>query len=258
MLAPPCSVLTASMTCWWAACESRLRQHCKITIFSLAIAIMNSACYADNNRVWAEQFVGRASTNWDLRHGSTEITDIYLQVIGPSDLANEAVTAAEACASISLKAAYQKYYYAPGDPAAKLAQAYGVFKSLFWGCVSLTSIAGAVFEKFNIGITRKKRWENGIFATGVLENPNAALVDKYIIQNAPKESRGFLNLTNRILNRPWLAPIDQSSPIRNLPVPGLMLGIFPPTPPIIKVFREFSDHLPNINAPKVDLSKIKL
>jgi hypothetical protein len=39
--------------------EEQTAMQCgKITIFSFAIALMSSACYADNGRVWAEQFVG--------------------------------------------------------------------------------------------------------------------------------------------------------------------------------------------------------
>jgi hypothetical protein len=71
----------------------------KIMIFTLSVELMSSICYADNNRVWAEQFVGRASSSWDVSQGRTEITEIYLQVVGPLELADEAAKAVQSCAS---------------------------------------------------------------------------------------------------------------------------------------------------------------
>jgi hypothetical protein len=227
----------------------------KITIFSTAIALLNHACYADNNRVWAEQLVGRASTNWDLSRGQTEITEIYLQVVGPSNLPNEVVKAVENCAGISLSAAVGVYYYTVGEMSVKLAQAYGTFKGVFWTCVR--AIPVVVWDEFNIEVARKKHAENGIFATAVVENPNAVFIDKYVIPNAPKESRDFLSIANRIFNRSWSLPNEQSN---SLGVPGQLFSFYVPTPPIISFVREISKikfpHVDLPNLPEVKLPKL--
>jgi hypothetical protein len=106
-------------------------RRCKSVTFGLAIMLISSACYAGDDRVWAKQFIGNASTNWDLSHGRTEITDIYLQVVGPSDLTEVAVDVVEACARTSLSVAFVAYYYEDSDVAGKLAAALAVFHAVF-------------------------------------------------------------------------------------------------------------------------------
>jgi hypothetical protein len=231
---------------------------CKITMLSVAITLMTSVCYADNNRVWAEQFVGRASTNWDLSRGTTEITDVYLQVVGPSNLADEVVSVVKACAEKSLATAFAAYYYAPGEASVKLAKAYVTFTAVFSGCTSLSSIASGLREKFNIGVVSKRRSENGIFATAKIENPTATLIDKYLIQNAPKGSRNLLSLANRIFYPAWQFPGEQSFLTRNLPEPVRRFGFFIPETPSEKIVRMFSDVHRALNLPKIELPKIEV
>jgi hypothetical protein len=191
----------------------------KYMILTIAVmAILSSPCRADN-RVWAEQNVGRASTNWDLSHQQTRITEVYLQIVGPSDLLGAIGDAIAACAGNSLRLAYQTFQATPAEPAGKTAAAAATFKSSFLACATIAHVALAVANKFTLNLGRKEHWESGIFGTGTIENPNAAAVDKYIIQNAPPGTRNALSQANRILNPSYSVP-NVSIPVVSVPGVG--------------------------------------
>jgi hypothetical protein len=104
----------------------------------------------------------------------------------------------------------------------------------------------------------KKHSENGIFASATIENPNAVVLEKYVIQNAPPEGRDFLRITNNALFPAWSFPGEQSNVPKNLAMPALALGISVPSPPVVRFYKvagdlynELSRHigLPEIKSP---------
>jgi hypothetical protein len=190
-------------------------------------AMFASPCQADTNKVWAEQSIGRASTNWDLPHQRTNITEVYLQVVGPSDLPKAVGEAVGACASKSLFTAYQTFEGTIGEPATKTAAAAGAFKISFLACIKLASLATAVANKFNLSLAHRDHWESGIFGSGTIENPTAAAVDKLIVQNAPTRARKLLSQANQILNRPYTLSV----PVKVVTVGHVPVFVPVPQPP---------------------------
>jgi hypothetical protein len=164
-----------------------------------------------------------------------------------------------------LTAAYYAYYTPPGTPAQSLAQALAAFKVTFLECASLASIGLAVANKFELTIARRDHFESGIFISAKVESPTAMAIEKYIIQNAPEESRSFLRISNDLLYPSWSFRADTStfiSPARmlGLGIPqlptGRMLGTYPQLSLALKLsgIKVPSIHPPSLNAPKLDLS----
>lgn len=176
--------------------------------------IANSTSWAED-KLWSEERIGQVTGGWDLQQRRTQVTEVFLQVRGPSNIPDAAAAAINACAAAGLRAGYQTFNETPGEVGTRLAAAAGVFTTSFLGCASVANIAVAVANKFYVGLGRRSHWENGTFAKGQIDNPNADLVEKYVIQNAPPGSRGFLRATNQALN----PPISFSAGSKNVPIP---------------------------------------
>jgi hypothetical protein len=224
----------------------------RLVAIAFATVLLSGACHADDRRVWAEEFMGRASTNWNLSNGTTEITEIYLQVVGPSDVSSEARTAVAACAYEGLSEAVQVYYYTVGETGAKFAEALATFKAVFWICVK--SIPGDLGDKFNLAVGQKKHSENGLFASARIENPTAVLAERYLIANTPKDAREPLRVLNRVFFPAWSFTGEQSA--------ERLLGFRLPEPPAVKLVNALADfakalHSP-IDVPKINLPEVKL
>jgi hypothetical protein len=211
--------------------------------------LISWACNAGDVKVWAEQSIGRASTGWDVIRGTTEITDIYLQVVGPADLGREAVESIGTCTTSALDAAYQVYDYTQGD----LGKAYGAFKGVFLGCGSLAGIAGALLNRFEIAIARKKSSENGLVVSMSIENPTAAAVDRYVVMNAPKGARALLSALNHIFSPSWSLQSERSGVTKKLSLPPQLVGISLPNLPIPRIIGALRTS--GIRAPEIHLPK---
>jgi hypothetical protein len=197
-----------------------------IAFICLMIAISTS--WAED-KLWSEERIGQVTGGWDLQQRRTQVTEVFLQVRGPSNIPDAAAAAIKACAARGLHAGYQTFDETPGEVGTRLAAASGVFTTSFLGCASVANIAVAVANKFYVGLGRRSHWENGTFAKGQIDNPNADLVEKYLIQNAPPGSRAFLRATNQVLN----PPASFSAGSTDVPIPYPV----PQTPPAIKVYQ---------------------
>ena len=194
-------------------------------------AILVLPCRADSTRVWAERFLGRASTSWNVVHNQTRITEVYLQIVGPSDLPSTIAEAVGGCAVNGLFAAYETFQATPAEATGKTAAAAAMFKSSFLACATAAHMAFAATDEFHLNLERKEHWEGGIFGTGTIENPVAAAVDKYIIQNAPPETRNILRQGNRIINRSYNVP-NVSIPVVSVPGVGIPVPVPVPVPSV--------------------------
>jgi hypothetical protein len=193
-------------------------------VYVIALGLVASLSTTPSHaKVWQQKLMGSASSGLDLAKNKTQVSEVYLQVLGPEvDQAAENVV--KECSGLGLATAYSAFEATPTEPAEKLAAALAAFKATFIGCLAPASGVHILIDQYEVKLNTVEKWQDGVFIQIDVPNPSAEVAKDIAKKVLPPDLKKPGEAAIEVVLPP--THIDTKKPLDNIPTVRVIKKLF--------------------------------